>query len=349
MADPSGAAAAPSEQGLGLLELMALLLDHRALLAALSLGFGAAALVVAMLMHPLYKAETTFVPETRQASLPAGLSSIAGQFGLSVGNQGSQSPYFYGDLLRSREVMTQVLRTRFRRPGRTDSAALLDILPISATTPRSRLDKALRKLDDRLGVIVDEQTNVVHVAVEMPGPQLAADVANRFVVALDSFNQVTRRSQGRAQRVFAEDQLTEAQHALNDAEDALRTFLVRNRSYQGWPQLELEYERLQRQVTMRQEVYQNLYREYESARLEEVNDTPIITVMDSAVAPTRKSKPVRWAFTVLGLTFGALLGLFIVLLRHYVARLRVMDGPGVRALGTAWRRARARRSPRSAE
>src|SRR5438132_8548828 len=46
-------------------------------------------------------------------------------------------------------------------------------------------------------------------------------------------------------------------------------------------------------VDIRQEVSLTLRREYETARIEEVNDTPVITVIDPPVPPHERSSPKR--------------------------------------------------------
>ena len=66
--------------------------------------------------------------------------------------------------------------------------------------------------------------------------------------------------------------------------------------------------RIRRQVEIRQEVYLTLRREYETARIEEVNDVPIITVVDAAVPPVEKSWPKRAALLSKASTAGRSMG-----------------------------------------
>src|SRR5205823_6630604 len=130
-------------------------------------------------------------------------------------------------------------------------------------------------------------------------PVLAAAVANRFVAYLNDFNTKSRQSQARERRKFIEQRLADGEGELRTAEESLRTFYERNRSWQQSPQLVFEEGRLRRQVEIRQEVYLTLRREYETARIEEVNDTPVITVIDRAVPPREKARPQRKLLVVL--------------------------------------------------
>ena len=78
----------------------------------------------------------------------------------------------------------------------------------------------------------------------------------------------------------------------------MRTFYERNGQWQNSPRLRFEEQQLNRQVAVQQELYLSLRREYETARIEEVNDTPLFTVIDPAVPRRERSGPRRvvWVF-----------------------------------------------------
>src|SRR6185503_3453447 len=87
--------------------------------------------LAAMLLPPTYDATTTFVPETRrQNQLPTALMGLAMQMGMSIGVEPSQSARFYGDLVRSREILERTLLSRYADPKGAlgDSTTLLRIL-----------------------------------------------------------------------------------------------------------------------------------------------------------------------------------------------------------------------------
>jgi len=72
-------------------------------------------------------------------------------------------------------------------------------------------------------------------------------------------------------------------------------------------------------------VYLTLKRDYETARIEEVNDTPVITVVDPAVPPSRRSKPRRGLIISLGLVLGAVIGVFGAFGLEYIDYARQED------------------------
>jgi uncharacterized protein involved in exopolysaccharide biosynthesis len=164
-----------------------------------------------------------------------------------------------------------------------------------------------------------------------------------MVGLLNDFNQRTRNLRARERRKFAEARTNEAQKDLEIIEDSLRGFLTRNRQLEFSPQLLFERNRLERQVALRQEVYQTLRREYEIARIEEVNDTPVLTVVDPAVAPATPSSPRRIRMAFVAGVLGLLLGVALAFLLEYLERSREQQPLVYQRVAQAWRRSGRRR------
>jgi len=277
-----------------------------------------------------YTAVSTFVPEVRgQQRLGGGLGSLAGlatQFGVSLGADPAESPRFYAKVAESRQILERLLLTRFPRPGNSalpgDSASLLVLLEVDGRDRADSIHRAIRKLRRRLSVSVEDQTNVVTVSIEAADRSLASAATNRLVEYLNDFNSQVRRSQAHERRLFVEQRVVDGEQDLRRAEQQLREFYERNRSWQQSPQLVFHEGRLRREVDIREEIYLTLQRQYETARIEEVNDVPLITVIDAAVPPVQRSWPKR---TFLVIVAGAMTGLAVLLwvfAREYVDRAR---------------------------
>lgn len=312
-----------------LLDLVTVLLRHWRVVVIAPLTTSLAAAGASLLMPPTYAATVSFLPEAGPANrLPAGLAGIAGQFGISFGGEGAQSPRFYADVLKSRSVLERALVSSYPVPpraGTPDSARLLDLLEIEGHGAADSLSSGVQALRRRLTTQVDIQTGVVRLSVSVNDPALAAAIANRFIEYLNDFNTQTRQSQARERRKFVEQRAAAAEVELGRAEEELRTFYDRNRTWQQSPQLRFEEGRLRRQVDLRQEVYLTLRREYETARIQEVNDAPVITVIEQAVAPQQRSRPRRKVMVVLGFLFGGMVGVFGAFGAEYLARIRLED------------------------
>ena len=116
----------------------------------------------------------------------------------------------------------------------------------------------------------------------------------------------------------------------------MRTFLERNRSYESSPQLVFAYQGLQRRLNTAQELYLTLLREFETARIEEVNDTPVLTVIDAAVPPRRKSHPRRLLIVGVSTAVAAAAAVFLAMMTDYLREAEKSGAADYLSLRTSW-------------
>jgi len=258
--------------------------------------------VAVLLLSPTYAATASFVAENPvQSRLPAGLTGLASQFGVNLAAEASRSPAFYADLLRSREILSEVLAAKIPGLQSGDSITVYALYRITGSTPERRLDEGVKALRSRITLAVDQRTNVVRVSVEAPHAVAARDVLQLLLDRLADFNVHTRQSTAGERRKFIEGRVATSEQQLRAAEESLRTFYERNGQWQNSPRLRFEEQQLNRQVAVQQELYLSLRREYETARIEEVNNTPVLTIIDHPAVPGRRVRPQR-TITVLLVT-----------------------------------------------
>ncbi len=292
------------------------------------LGAFLVGIAAALMWPPKYAAVASFIPEqTSPSRLPSALGNLATQFGVSVPSDPQQSGRFYADLLLSRRVVERVLLGRYVSTSPVagaDSATLLDVLSIRGRDSLERLQKGVKKLRAAMSVDPDIRTNVVTLTLTARDPYLAAAVANRFVEAVNEFNTRIRRSQAGRRRLFVEQQTDSAARELRVAEDRLKIFYEQNRLWNQSPALQYRLGQLQRQVDIEKEVYLTLRRNLETARIDEVNDLPLISVIDLAV-PSREREPRRAVIVLATLLVGMLLSLSSVYAAWYWGAIRGRD------------------------
>ena len=95
-----------------------------------------------------------------------------------------------------------------------------------------------------------------------------------------------------------------------------------NRQFTSSPDLTFQRDRLQRDVTLKQQVFTSLTQSYEEVRIREVRDTPVITVIETPSVPTLPEPRGRLVRVLFGLIFGALFGAFIAFVSGAIARRR---------------------------
>lgn len=282
----------------------------------------AAAVVGVTLLRPLrFTADARFVPQA--PSQPTnGLSTVASQFGLNVTESAStDSPAFYADLLVSRTVLDAIAADTFTVAvdGATRRAALPDLLEIEAPSDALRRHKVVQYLQRSVGASVTPRTGVVVLSVTTEWPTLSHQIADRMLALVSEFNRSRRQSRAVAERRFTERQLAEARDALRTAERQLEAFLLRNRQFGGSPSLDFERERLAREVSVRTQRHMTIADAFERARIEEVRDTPVLTVIDAPKAPVLPDRRYLALKAIAGLAIGLVLGVAIALVGHVFA------------------------------
>ncbi len=250
-----------------------------------------------------------------QAFSQSGLRGIASQLGLEVGSDAGQSPDFYQELLKTDGVLVAVAESLYAVPGQDSGqrASLMDIWEISGATPEARMQKTARQLRKQITSASSRRTGMLTFSVEASDATLARDIARRCIEELGRFNVRTRRTRASLERQFVEGRISEAQGQLRSAEDALATFVVRNRGYGSDPELRLEYDRLNRLVAIRQLVFQSLSQNFEQARIDEVRDTPVFTIVEAPRVPSEQRRRLRTTLLGWMFAFGFLAGTLVVL------------------------------------
>lgn len=277
-----------------------------------------------------FTAHSSFMPESRRGNNP--LSGVAAQFGLSVrSGDAMQAPTFYADLLHTRDLLRAAVTTRYVDPALKDSATRLDMIyDLGARDASERLDAAIGRLDASIITFTTPKTGVVRLAVSAPSPALAVAVNDTLLALVSRFNNVTRQSQAKAERRFAEQRAAEVAAELRNAENELQEFLLRNRIYHSAPGLSFSEDRLSREVSRLQQIYTMLQQSFEQARLDEIREIPVLTVLEHAEPPLRPDPRGTVTRTVSAGVLGVLLALAIILAGIGLAELRSAASGGSR-------------------
>ena len=264
-------------------EVLAVLRRHRLLVIGWCLFCVIAVVAVTLLRGPAFTARTSFVPQSRRnASLAAG---VAAQLGFALpGQDQTQSPNFYADLASSDLVLGAVADSGVVDASnhRISLAQFFNATDDAPAVTRARIIGALR---GRLSTNVVQKTGLVELALRTRDATVSASLLQRILGELERFNQGSRRSQASAERRFTERRFDELRGELNAAEQRQVAFLERNRDFENSPLLRFENDRLQRDVQLKQQVFQTLSQALEQARIDEVRDTPVLTIIEPPSPP----------------------------------------------------------------
>jgi uncharacterized protein involved in exopolysaccharide biosynthesis len=274
------------------------------------------------------------------------MSNLAAQFGIPVTGRPAEPPDLYITLLKSRDVLRQVVLSDFSGtldPEMPDSTrmTLIDIYKIDGDDEENSLNSAVRILRDNIRVSTNIASGVVTLRTTAPSPLLAEQANRRILETANDFNIKRRSDQSSIERAFIADRLGDVRTSLRDSEGELESFLVSNRSYATSPPLLAEYSRLQRQTERHLQVYISLAQAYEQAKIDEVRNTAVISVIDP---PEGSALPSIRLFMVLFITGIVGLGIAIsaAFIAEYFRRERLANPEAVGQLNELYRTAISR-------
>ncbi len=259
----------------------------------------------ALLLPSYYQSGAAFQAESANPTqLSGALAGLASQIGnLQLGTP--TSAQFFGDLLTTDAVLRRLIHERF--PWHGQIVPLSQIYDLEHESEGLRDFNTVTKLRKALGVDVNIRTGVVRFSVEARTPELAQTLAESTLAALNAANVDLRQERAAAERTFTSDRADHAKDDLRAAEQALADFYERNRSIASSPALQLQEGQLKRQVDMAQQVYVQLRLQEEQAAVQEVRNTPAISVIDPPLVPVKRSRPKRRFAVAVGVFLGGLI------------------------------------------
>ncbi len=182
--------------------------------------------------------------------------------------------------------------------------------------------KTIQQLDERLSVTIDKKTAVITIAGLMPDRHASAALvraaSERLTKRIIDYEVLKASEQLR----YVEEQHARTKVMYERAQRALASFVDRNRVLISATS-QIERERLQRDHDLRFEIYQELSRQVEQAKLKQSQDTPVYTVLEGPTVPADRYSPRRSRIMILSLGVGLIVGLLRVFWRTSQAQAKL--------------------------
>jgi len=292
------------EHEIDLIEIITILWKARkfiAIVTAISLAIGILYIIFATKM---YSGTITLYPAQSGAKNP--MTQMAAQMGIAGASAGDAN-YNIPDVVKSRTLSEQIVTHKWEVEGfdqKVDLVIYFDEM-IKAEKP----DWVITKEDeetwhkrkyysysemiarDRISVDTNTKTGLVTVSVIMENPKLACDIANFISVFVANWVNDTQKESIRKNLEFINERAAVLGAELQEAENELKKFRETNRNILNSPDLQLELQRLQRQVTIKQEVYLTMIKQREINQIEENKSSDVIRILDSAIEKNFSIKP----------------------------------------------------------
>jgi len=309
-------------------KLFSLIRDKRKTLLFMSVSIFLASFVYfQFIADPVYTAKASVIPTGGSGGDFTGLTGAAAQIGLSfpVANESIAWDELFFEILRSDGIKRKLLNTEFQLKKSQQVQTLrqlllnhLDLENKPSEIGEMRINNYLKK---RVRVTKTRFSPLIHIQMDAHDPLLASNMINTLVQLSNKMQVDIKTRQMGQKRQFIEERIVEVKKELSQAESGLKNFRERNRRPNKSPSLLLEESRLMRDVTLQNNLYLTLQTQFEEAKIEEVERTPMVEIVDEPVPPLDKTSPRVIMSTILTTFLGIVFIFFIIISKEVMIPL----------------------------
>jgi len=247
---------------------------------------------VQFIQTPMFKSSAIILLPSAQASNLGGLAGLATQFGVNMSTgEASQtdlsSPMLIPELLRSRTFAETLLNKTFYIEEFDKELSLLAILNNGEEVPdeekASFITTVLPDINDMIKFSSDG-SSFSHISVVATEPKFAKEFADVVIEKIGILNSYFKSESLNEKTNFIRGRINLVERDLKNSEKIYKQFLEQNRQVIS-PALQLEEERLLRDVDIQKGIYLTLKQQLELAQIEQIERSSVIKILDKPQYP----------------------------------------------------------------
>ena len=307
---------------ISLKEIALILWNKKIVVVSITFLFIIASIYIALTSPEKYVSTSKLITKTSTSTPTGNFAQMAALAGITIGNRNSSDPTAYLPvIIRDKDFINKILEKKWYING--DSVYLTDIWEMEPDTTIENWEFVFEKMKISIlrnggyfDLSNDRTTGVLNLTTEFRTPELAYQVNIYLLQLIDEYISNSLKGQAKEKRNFIEERISEVSEDLKISENRLAGFKERNLDTDA-PKVFLEEQRLLRQVNLNQELYIQLKKQYELARIEEKNDQPLIEILKRPEIPIWRSKPKRKLIVMIGTMAGIVISIFISFFWHW--------------------------------
>ncbi len=303
--------------------LFKVLLDRKLFIIMSSLSIMLVGYALSFFLINYYTAEISLYPAKKDNLQGLGqFQSIASNLGINPGK--NEQDFNISDVVKSNLIANKIIEIDWESSNgeklnliklwKIDNKPLIRFSNQKKTDINYFIDVARKKLDDHISVKEDRLTGLIRINTTFRDPLLSSGIANFIGQQVQNYIQKENSAQSTKEKIFISERLGIVKEELEYAEIKLKEFKERNKGYEDSPELFMIFSQFFRESEAKKQVYLMLQQQLELARIEEVKQSPILHILDTASPPTTKSSPNRLliciAFSLSGFILSSIKSIF---------------------------------------
>ena len=279
-------------------------------------------LYLQFIARPIYSSTSKIISSSSTGGGLSAAAGLASQFGINLPSAGGEPKWVYPDIIKSSTLARKVLKRKFDTQEFGENQSLLKIIS-------DKFDK--EDIDDHTfeNIIISEflksvnvnenlKTSVVKLTVNALEPKLAQEINLAIIEELDQHQSEYNKAKASKTKYFITERIVDVEKELNNAENKLQDFSNRNRRIDNSALLQLEQQRLDREVAVLTGVFTTLKQQLETAKIQEVKDSDYVVIIDPPEIPFKRYWPNKRLMVLMGGIFGIAIGIMITFLNETI-------------------------------
>ena len=202
------------------------------------------------------------------------------------------SPSLFPELVKSRTFAEKILDKKFNTDRHGKELSLLEIFTNNDNSQNIGRDTLVTQALNSLNKVIEFSSNssgsFSTLSISMFEPLLAKELADLVLKELQLLNRYFK-SQNVSEKIqFINERIKSVDVELKKSEFLLRVFNEKNRQISS-PSLQLEQERLERDVEIQKNIFLTLKQQLELAKIEEVQESNVVQILDQPQIPLNPS------------------------------------------------------------
>lgn len=182
-------------------------------------------------------------------------------------------------------------------------------------------DGVIKILNENLALDVNEKDGYLTLESHFHQASLAAQVAEEAKLLLQEKITQYKIEKANAQLLFLNERYLEKKKEFEEAQEKLAIYRDANKNISSAVKKTQEV-RLENEFQLAFEVYSELAKQLEQARIKVKEDTPVFSIIEPVVVPLERSKPKRTIILFIFVFLGGVVGAGMVFGKHFLRDIR---------------------------
>lgn len=314
-------------------------------------------LIIAFSIPKEYTTTIVLIPDSQSSSFGGSIGSLASLAGLEMGGLNRKdalsSPELYPDIFHSTLFLTGLFDIKvkdskhkidttlysyltdyqkiewwafiFKAPGALKELLFPNDSDIENHTNNKRIlsekeINTIETLQEKINVSSDKKTGLTTINVTMQSPEISSFLADTLSLYFQSYIIKYRTQKARNDLDYAEKLYLESQKNYQNAQKNLAVFMDGNLNVVS-ARYKITEERLQNEANLAYSLYNQTAQQLQLARIKVQDDTPVFTIIQSAVQPLYASNPSKKMILIAFILISFIGGCLWILRKDFYAIL----------------------------